>query len=186
MSVKNSTTISDFIPWNDLQNLILKLERDDHQKMALLVAIGAFTGLRVGDILSLTWGDIKPDLWSIREQKTKKLRKVTINQQLRDILNRNKAGATGLVFVNKNGKQPISIQYVNTELKRIAKRYSITGRISSHSLRKSFGRNVWEKNGKSDKALIMLSQVFGHQSTQVTRIYLGLREEEIANIYFNL
>ena len=58
--------------------------------------------------------------------------------------------------------------------------------LSSHSLRKSFGRQCYEKNNESEKALMYLSEMFNHTSPSITRKYLGIRQEELNNIYMTL
>ena len=62
--------------------------------------------------------------------------------------------------------------------------------ISTHSLRKSGARFIWEEFNKSDESLIKLSMVLNHSSSAITRRYLGITKEEIADIYegfnFNL
>jgi len=60
------------------------------------------------------------------------------------------------------------------------------GKVSSHSLRKSFGRRVWENDGESERSLIYLSEIFNHSSIQMTRIYLGIRQEELNEVYLSL
>ena len=51
-------------------------------------------------------------------------------------------------------------------------------------LRKTFGRKVVESLGEnSEKELIKLSEIFNHTSPQITRIYLGLRMEELLKVY---
>jgi hypothetical protein len=55
--------------------------------------------------------------------------------------------------------------------------------ISTHSLRKSGARFIWELNTKSDESLIKLSMVLNHSSTSITRRFLGITKEEIADIY---
>ncbi len=50
-------------------------------------------------------------------------------------------------------------------------------------MRKSFGRKVYESCGESEKALNYLSELFNHTSLSVTRRYLGIRQEELNNIY---
>ena len=55
MSLKYSTTTADYLVWSDAMNLIRKLAKDGNYKMALLIALGCFTGLRISDILALTW-----------------------------------------------------------------------------------------------------------------------------------
>ena len=77
-------------------------------------------------------------------------------------------------------------QSLNRILKKIFKQLSKKEQISTHSLRKSFGRRVYDMNGQSEHALIKLSEVFGHSSIQLTRIYLGLKQEELNEVYMNL
>jgi len=53
MSLKYSNTTADFLAWNETMNLIRKLYKDGNYNMSLLIALGCFFGLRIGDILSL-------------------------------------------------------------------------------------------------------------------------------------
>jgi hypothetical protein len=55
--------------------------------------------------------------------------------------------------------------------------------VSIHSLRKSGARIILELHNKSDESLIKLSFVLNHSSTTITRRYLGITKEEIADIY---
>ena len=53
-----------------------------------------------------------------------------------------------------------------------------------HSLRKTFGRQVYTMNGEnSELALIKLMELFNHSSVAITKRYLGLRQEEILQTY---
>jgi integrase len=195
MSLQGSKTKSDFIEWGTVQSLILKLERDKDLKFALLVAVGVYTGLRIGDVLSLRWNDLlERESLQVTEQKTKKGRKITINPQLQAIVRRvygKQGGAEpdGLIFLNRWGTAAISRQYVNNKLKLIAAKYKVTkdpSAIKSHSLRKSFGRRVFENNDNSERSLILLSDILNHSSIKTTKIYLGIRDTEIADVYVNL
>jgi site-specific recombinase XerD len=76
-----------------------------------------------------------------------------------------------------------SIQSINRLLKVIFKKEAKSLNISTHSMRKSFGRKVYENCGESEKALNYLSELFNHTSLSVTRRYLGIRQEELNNIY---
>jgi len=191
MALKGQKTTSDFLEWDKKQTLVLKLERDGDYKFALLIATGSYVGLRCNDLLQLRWSQLlNQPSFSITEKKTGKTRTITINPELQEILERlyTKMNATldQYLFVNRFGKKPISIQHVNTKLKEIFAHYGIAGRYSSHFMRKTLGRRIWTVNKYSDQALLLLSQLFNHSSTTTTKIYLGIREQEISNLYLSV
>lgn len=191
MALKGQKTPSDFLEWDKMQTIVLKLERDGELKFALLIATGSYIGLRISDLLQLRWNQvIGEDYFTITEKKTKKTRKVTINPELQTILKRLfiqlEAKETDLMFVNRFGDKPFSIQYVNSKLKDIFTTYKIKGQYSSHFMRKTLGRRIWEVNKYSDQALLLLSQLFNHASVTTTKIYLGIRETEISNLYLSV
>ena len=43
-----------------------------------------------------------------------------------------------------------------------------------------------ENNDNSDRSLILLSEMFNHSNIKTTKIYLGIREKEIFDVYENL
>lgn len=191
MALKGQKTTSDFLEWEKMQSLVLKLERDNELKFALLIATGSYIGLRISDLLQLRWNQIlNQDYFTIVEKKTKKTRKVTINPELQKIINRlfiqMEANENDLMFVNRFGDKPFSVQYVNSKLKELFSTYKIKGQYSSHFMRKTLGRRVWEVNKYSDQALLLLSQLFNHTSVTTTKIYLGIRESEISNLYLSV
>ena len=71
----------------------------------------------------------------------------------------------------------LKTQTLNSLLKQSFKNLTKKDNISTHSLRKSFGRRVYDMNGQSEHTLIKLSEVFGHSSVQLIKIYIGLKEE---------
>ena len=76
-------------------------------------------------------------------------------------------------------------QSINRILKKVKREYDVKAEhFSTHSLRKSFGREIVENAGKNAEfALIKLSELFNHSNTMVTRRYLGLRKEELMDTY---
>jgi len=191
MALKGQKTTSDFLEWEKMQSLVLKLERDNELKFALLISTGSYIGLRISDLLQLRWNQVlNQENFSIIEKKTKKIRRITINQELQAILNRIfiqlKAKENDLMFANRFGDKAFSIQYVNSKLKEIFTFYKIRGQYSSHFMRKTLGRRIWEVNKYSDQALLLLSQLFNHASVSTTKIYLGIRETEISNLYLSV
>jgi integrase len=77
-----------------------------------------------------------------------------------------------------------SLQHTNLLLKQGGRDVKIRNKnISSHSMRKSGSRLIWENNGHSDEYLIKLSSILNHSSTAMTRKYIGISREEIKDIY---
>lgn len=61
MSLKNSYVTSDYIEWDIMLSLVRKLYRDKEYRLSLLIGCGSFFGLRISDILALTWSMLLDD-----------------------------------------------------------------------------------------------------------------------------
>jgi len=190
MSLKYSTTTADYLVWSDAMNLIRKLAKDGNYKMSLLVAIGCFTGLRISDILALRWKQILgvPD-FTIIEKKTGKRRTIRLNPELQrhivDCYNHiQPIGIESPILVSQKGTT-FSVQRINAILKELKSKYRLKiNHFSCHSLRKTFGRQVYNMNSESSElALVKLMELFNHSSVAITKRYLGLRQEEILETY---
>ena len=190
MSLKYSTTTADYLVWSDAMNLIRKLAKDGNYNISLLIALGCFTGLRISDILSLRWKQIlNTSEFTITEKKTGKQRTIRLNLQLqqhiRDCYRHiNPIGINAPILVSQKGTV-YSIQRINIILKELKKKYKLhIGNFSCHSLRKTFGRQVYNMNSEnSELALVKLMELFNHSSVAITKRYLGLRQEELLNTY---
>ena len=185
MSAKGSRTVASPLDWKFASSMVSKLEKDGEIVWALLIMTGLYTGLRISDLLKLTWSDITGDVIELTEQKTGKHRKISVNPKLKEMATRHCRGKIGFVFTAGYGKS-YSRQHVNRELHVIAKKYGITTSFSTHSLRKSMGKRVYESNGSSEKSLVLLSDIFNHASIRTTKLYIGINEENISDCYMNL
>ncbi len=78
-----------------------------------------------------------------------------------------------------------STQRINVLFKEIKKRYNLKiEHFSTHTMRKTFGRKVFESAGENaNMALMRLSELFNHSNVSITKIYLGLREQELLETY---
>ncbi|MBX9087186.1 tyrosine-type recombinase/integrase [Bacteroides cellulosilyticus] len=190
MSLKYSSTTADYLIWSDAMNLIRKLSRDGNYKMSLLMAMGCFTGLRISDILALRWRQIlNKDEFCITEIKTGKQRTIRLNPQLqqhiRDCYEHiSPIGINAPILISQKGTV-FTIQRINIILKEIREKYRLKIKnFSCHSLRKTFGRQVYNMNSdNAELALIKLMELFNHSSVSITKRYLGLRQEEILQTY---
>ena len=190
MSLKYSNTTADYLVWSDAMNLIRKLAKDQNYKISLLVAIGCFTGLRISDILALRWKQIlNTEEFSVIEKKTGKKRVIRFNPQLQQHIAEcythiQPIGTVAPILVSQKGTI-FTIQRINVILKEVKKKYRLKVKnFSCHSLRKTFGRQVYNMNADSSElALVKLMELFNHSSVAITKRYLGLRQEELLNTY---
>lgn len=149
----------------------------------ILVRLGISTALRYSDLSQITWKDLLGRTKIIiREKKTGRVREIPLNTDLVQNLTS--------VYLKQGSPEtnskvlPLTIRTVNKQLKIYAAKSGVRGkRISSHTFRKTFGREVWKRNNYSEASLVKLSQLFRHSSTAITRIYLSITKEEVDNLY---
>lgn len=181
---------SDYMEWDVMLSLIRKLYRDGNYRMSLLIGCGCFFGLRISDILTLTWYMLlDDDKFTLNEKKTNKRRTVKINSDFqRHIKHCHDAlhitNDDEKCFLSKK-KMVYSTQRINILFKEIKKKYNLKiEHFSTHSMRKTFGRKVYESSGENaNMALIKLSEIFNHSNISITKIYLGIREKELLETY---
>lgn len=181
---------SDYMEWDVMLSLIRKLYRDVNYRMSLLIGCGCFFGLRISDILTLTWSMLlDDDKFTLNEKKTNKRRVVKINAdfqkhiwQCHDAL---KISNNGEKCFLSQKKMVYSTQRINVLFKEIKKKYNLKiEHFSTHTMRKTFGRKVFESAGENaNMALMRLSELFNHSNVSVTKIYLGIREKELLETY---
>ena len=188
--IKHRYQTSDYMEWDVMLSLIRKLYRDGSYRMSLLIGCGCFFGLRISDILTLTWEMLlSDDKFVLNEKKTGKRRVVKINtdfqmhiRQCHDALHI--TNDSEKCFISQK-KMVYSTQRINVLFKEIRKKYNLkVEHFSTHSMRKTFGRKVYESSGENaNMALMRLSELFNHSNVGITKIYLGIREKELLETY---
>ena len=195
MSLKHSYTTADYITWDTATNLVRKLYRNGDYRMSLLIGCGIFFGLRVSDLLTLSWNQIlSGDEFVIFEKKTDKRRVIRINEGFKAHI-ADCYQALGIkdinepCFLNRYGSV-LSLQMINRNFKAIKVKYQLKiENFSTHSLRKTWARQVYENEnsqGRGDMALLKLSEIMNHSCPSITRRYIGLRQQELGEVYDNL
>lgn len=158
----------------------------------VLVIFGAYTALRISDLLSIKWDDVydfkrkqfRKNI-ELTEKKTGKQKSIALNKRLLRALKEYFPHREGkYIFSNRRkNERPISRVQAWRIITKAAKSVGIPGKISCHSLRKTFGYNAW-KYLHTSPALLM--EVFNHSSIQVTRRYLGIAQDDINEVYLNI
>ena len=171
-------------------NLIRNLYDDKKYKISLLISFASFWGLMISDILSLKWEQVyNLDEFSLVEHKTGKSREIKINPQLKrhiiDCHQNIKPRTTDeFIFTSQKGSV-YSIQRINVLLMDLKKQYNLKIKnFSSQSLRKCFGREIYNRSAENaELSIVVLSQLFNHSNPSITRRYLGISQKELLDTY---
>jgi integrase len=178
-------TTADYLEFNSAVEKAKELIQNPKTEIiGVYVAIGIYTGLRFSDLIKLDWSIFQKNSVTLAEQKTGKIRVVTFSKNLLDIIEPIRKNS-GLIFTSQKGV-PYEIQSINRILKTVFKNHLLTKNISTHTMRKTYGRRVWEMNNKSEAGLIALMDIFNHSSLKITKAYIGITAEDRADIYLNL
>lgn len=147
--------------------------------------LGINTNLRASDMLQITAGmvrDIKAgDEIELREKKTKKIRRITLNQKvvssIKELLDIKEYENDDPLFIGQRGKHTVSW------LRKLVKEWckDLKGNYGCHSLRKTFG---YQKRMKG-YGLSTLMMTFNHSNPQQTLDYLCIQAEEIKELYMD-
>ena len=166
--------------------------KKSYAKDLLLFKIAINIGLRVNDLLSITWTDIfKPDTHQFnsyfvpKEQKTKKVRQIFINDAFKAAVKEYlkyvpDVKLEGYVFTNRQGDR-LSDASVDKLMKLLEKELDIPN-LSTHSLRKTFAYHMYMQT----QDLSLVQEILQHSSVAVTRRYLGISQEVKKKAYEEL
>lgn len=187
------------IEWKDYARVAIALRDNQEWRNLLIWTMGGYTAYRASDYVDLTWGFILgKDAITIVEKKhrwmSKAGRRVSFGEEILQIIEecRQHLNPYSLphhsLFKGDRGPRAKSLtkRGLNVVLKNIAKRYNLRTDISAHSLRKCFAIHVYHSNGANHEALMIVQAMLGHSSPETTKIYLGIDQARIINIYKNI
>lgn len=158
-----------------------------------LFVVGINVALRITDLLALKWNDILDEKGKFKEirifeGKTKKERRIQLNKPSQRALVELLGSLDGhsmndyLFQSRETAQKPLSRQQALNILKDAAKAVGIKDNIGTHSLRKTWGYHAWKKG--FNPAIIM--ETLNHSNLTVTKRYLGIRQDDINDLYGSL
>ncbi|MFC7064242.1 tyrosine-type recombinase/integrase [Halobacillus seohaensis] len=173
--------IKDVQPIRDLaklEDMKWALQRFCGDRDYIMFLMGINAGLRVGDLLQLKVKGVrgKKEI-KLKEGKTKKPRTVSL-YNIYDEVNTyidTLEGAEWL-FPSRKGDQPISRVQAYRQLHKAAKMAEVDG-VGTHTMRKTFG--YWHY--KQFKDIAELQEILNHSHPEITKRYIGITQEQIAN-----
>lgn len=192
----------------DINRISAFLKDEGRYRDNMLFIVGINFGLRVSDLRKLKFSDLIDETYSFKvsfpvwETKTRNTRRskrnryITINRavmeavtlylehtpdvRLSDYMFRSESNN------GSNLNEPIHRNSIDRILKGIAKDLGLGIRMSTHTLRKTFGYHQMVMSGNDHRKLLLLQKMFGHSSAAQTLDYIGITEEEIQDAYRNL
>jgi integrase len=175
--------IAEFLEEHEIKKLLEYLSQNEYWVYYLVVRLGVSTALRFSEMSRITWIDVLgAHTLLISGKKAGKIREIPIFHELSENLSS--------VYLNLGRPKmedsiiPITIRGFNKQIKVLSMRAGIRGkRISTHTWRKTFGREVWKRNNQSENSIIKLANIFNHSSASVTKKYLGIEEEMPQSLY---
>jgi integrase len=166
------------------------LDRRQYRNYTLLV-IGAYTALRISDILCLKWMDVYDEKRgefythiSLAEKKTSKGKTIALHPQIIAALRLSLPQKRGDFIFTGNRKNMAAISRVQAWriLRDAAKAADLSVKVSGHALRKTFGYHAW----KSGVSPVLIMDIYNHSSYEVTRRYLGVAQDDTDRAYITL
>jgi len=163
------------LSWGEVEAL-LAASRDLWD--ALIVAFMSESGVRVGELLSLKWGDVDLERGEARVRgKYGKERTVVLGPLTRALL-----AEAAARFSPSPGDRvvPLSYKAVYKRLKALARRAGVPEeRVRPHILRHTFATEALRRG----MSLASLQRLLGHSSIRITELYLHLTGEDVRREY---
>lgn len=137
----------------------------------LAIRASMVTGLRIGDVLAFKTAQVRQQRWTVKEQKTGKLRRVYLPTQLcEEILAQ--AGRIWAFEGRSDARKHRTRDAVYKDIRRVATLYRVDGKklvehISPHSARKVYAVEAYQKSGSLRK----VKELLNHEDEAVTLLY---------------
>lgn len=134
---------------------------ETHKNILSMFLFSCFTGLRISDVTNLTYDNIIENTLAFTAVKTNKFQRISLNDSAKKYLD------PKLIF-----KAAYTGEYINRELKNIAKICGIRKVITYHVARHTFATNFLICGGRVEN----LQKILGHSKITDTMIYVHIVE----------
>jgi integrase len=184
MPTESPRQVADWLKPDDI-GIMLDTAKTLYREQYELLCVLAFTGMRLGEVLALEWGDIdmrghnirvrrSRSRWGVHRPKTGRERVVDIGADLVATLRKlyarraeqtlaaGRGAVLETVFLNQHGA-PVSPQYVRESFTRVLKRAGLR-RVRLHDLRHSYASNLLQAGAP----IQFVSRQLGHASIKMT------------------
>jgi integrase/recombinase XerD len=171
-----------FICKEELEKIVDKAK---HQLLKDIIITAFFTGMRLGELLSLNWSwiDLNNNLIIIKNSncfitKSKKERIIPIHQKVKEILIHRSSidGKSDFVFYRYDGVK-LNEDFISKQFKKAVRAAKLNDDIHFHSLRHSFASNLVQRGVN----LYVIKELLGHEDIKTTQVYSHLTQSSLSN-----
>lgn len=192
----------------DINRITKFLVESGRYRDNMLFIVGINFGLRVSDLRMLRFSNLINDnlvfknSFPVFEQKTRNTRKrkknryITVNNAVMEAVSLYLQHTDGValsdyMFRSESNRgssenKPLSVKSIDRILKGIAADLSLSTKMSTHTLRKTFCYWMMVYGQNDTRRLLLLQKVLNHSSPAQTLEYIGLTQEEIGEAYKSL
>lgn len=146
-----------------------------------MFTIGLKTGFRIGEILSLTVGDVT-QYGKIRDSITVSRSNMKGKTRSRSVVLHNDAKEALRLYLESTKIEselfPVCKRHASRIIKEAVLRARVEGKVTTHSARKTFAKKIYEALGRD---LIGTQKAMGHVSINSTTSYLSFDQDNINN-----
>jgi len=179
----------------EIQGILKSFKGKYANRDRCLFILGLKAGFRISELLSLTIGDVLQfgevvDSVTVQRKNMKgkqRSRTVPLHNEAKQAIRKwidelNELGYSNkddyLFQSQKSGNHSINRQQAHNILKKIVNECKIKGKVSTHSMRKTFASSMYDK---LDGNIFKVKEAMGHVSVNSTVSYLSFKQDEIDN-----
>ena len=152
-----------------------------HRDLYAFTALGLHTGMRIGEIVNLTWADVdvgqkvakvrpKTEGLHVRRWrvKTGDIREIPINGFLAEVLARHPRHITSPYVLHRSDGTPYTVTFMGRPIAKAGKRAGLSVHVHPHLLRHTFGTALAANGYDIDT----IRKLMGHTDIKMTMRYL--------------
>ena len=170
------------------------LNKEVNLRNYMLICMGLNTALRISDMLQLKWGNVYDfdrkhyvKHIVVQEGKTGKETRIAINNNLIEAFEMymgslKSVSGNDYIFTGKTKGTHLSRSQAFRIITHVAEALNMENGISCHSLRKTFGYYAW----KYGTPPAMLMEIYNHSSYEITKRYLGIKQDDRDNVFLKV